>query len=173
MFEHVERSRNDKRHVTSFLTFLFCFFLSRGCSYDTDGDVSFLFNEYYIPQEIRRRLLKFGIEYGYGPSYFARARYEGMWVDVTRWTVRDGIYDGRNTKLVVKDLSSKDEQSRDFVNKYRDENENFPFQWIQPRQTIKFINITAQVPSEADKLIRHRYPYTYRFSVPYKYKCWI
>ncbi|XP_078360333.1 ribitol 5-phosphate transferase FKRP-like [Oculina patagonica] len=142
-------------------------------SYDTDGDVAFLVNEYYKPQEVRDRLREFEIIYGYGESYFSRAKYGTMWVDVTRWTVHDGIFDGRSTKLASKDLSNRDDVSRDFVNRYRDENEKFPFQWIQPRKTIKFLNITAKVPNEAEKLIRHRYPYTYRFSVPYKFKCWI
>lgn len=148
-------------------------FFSWRSSYDTDGDIAFLVNEYYKPQEVRERLQKFEIKYGYGESYFGRAKYGTMWVDVTRWTARDGIFDGWSTNLLVKDLSSHDEVNRDFVKRYVDENDKFPFEWIQPVKTIQFLNITAKVPREADKLIRHRYPYTYRFSVPYKYKCWI
>ncbi|XP_078357452.1 uncharacterized protein LOC144642361 [Oculina patagonica] len=80
-------------------------------SYDTDGDVAFLVNEFYKPQEVRDRLRKFEIFYGYGESYFGRARYGNMWVDVTRWTVHDGIFYGRSTKLAIKDLSSHDDTS--------------------------------------------------------------
>lgn len=142
-------------------------------SYDTDGDVAFLINEYYKPEEVKYRLGRFDISYGHGISYFGRAKYGAMWVDVTRWTVHAGKFDGKEVKLLVKDLTSHDEENRDFVGRNMDEREKFPLLWMQPRRTVNFLNVTAKIPNEAEKLIRHRYPYSYRFNVPYKFKCWI
>lgn len=96
-----------------------------------------------------------------------------MWVDVTRWTVHDEKFNGKEVKLLVKDVTSYDEENRDFVARYTDENDKFPLVWMQPRRTVKFLNVTAKIPNKAEKLIKHRYPFSYRFKVPYKFKCWI
>ena len=144
-----------------------------GLSHDTDGDIAFLINENYKREEVKEKLGRFDIRYGHTISYFGRARYGAMWVDVTRWTVHDGKFNGKEVKLLVKDLTSHDEENRDFVARYTDENEKFPLVWMQPRRTVKFLNVTAKIPNKAEKLIKHRYPYSYRFNVPYKLKCWI
>lgn len=142
-------------------------------SYDTDGDIAFLMNEFYKQQKVNERLRRFDISYSMGTSYFGRARYGTMWVDVTRWRVHSEKSDGMEGELLVKDLTSQDEKNRDFYSRHKDESEEFPLLWMQPRRTVKFLNGTAKIPNEAEKLIRHRYPYSYRFNVPYKFKCWI
>ena len=137
--------------------------------WDGDADVSYLYdpsNEY----KVHGKLSEQGIN-----SNGLQARYNGMSIDYVRWTQSNGTFRGKKTTLLNMYYPKSTVDNELFIVRYEHSLESFPLSWIFPVRKIKFHGVEVAVPNAAEKLLAHRYPYTYTLGVnaPYKWKCWV
>lgn len=99
------------------------------------------------------------------------ATYKDMTVDIMRWKFSDPEKNEGKEKYLFKYYppSSKDS----LIVKLNHKLETFPFSWIEPRRIVNFHGKKVHIPYKAEMLLRKRYPFSYHFSIPYKWKCWI
>ena len=135
--------------------------------WDGDGDISIIkTSDSYDAEPWVQELASKGIS-----ANLMVARYKGMQVDIMRWKPGVGRYKGVNQTILYKYYPS---WSRDnFIVKLHHKLESFPESWIKNRRLIKFLGISAHVPSNPERLLRHRYSWTSYLNVPYKWKCWV
>ena len=134
-------------------------------SWDADGDISFLRGDPQI-HEALSELLERGIS---GNTMIAH--YDGMSIDFMRWYKDEGRYKGAKTVVLRKYYPPW--TGDNIIMKANHALDSFPWSWIGERKKKKFLSTFASVPEKSEKLLRHRYKWSYLISVPYKWKCYV
>lgn len=137
--------------------------------WDGDADVSYLFDpssEY----EVHESLFTHGIN-----SNGLQANYEGVSIDYMRWKLSNGTFEGKYQTLLNKYYPRSVWDNQLYIVQYQHKVDRFPLSWLLPTRKINFHGVHIAVPNAAEKLLAHRYPYSYPLgvNVPYKWKCWI
>ncbi|XP_077994409.1 uncharacterized protein RT0683-like [Glandiceps talaboti] len=144
--------------------------------HDTDGDISIMTNKTY--KELQEKLQPVGIRLtltsGQGFYRVLRGdseRVDGddqVHVDIFKWNLVKGLCDNHPCKKV--EMTQKFRKSLNIAVR---EYETIPLSWIIPTRKIDFADFKVYVPNRAEDVLKNRYPVTYRWTIPYKAKCWL
>ncbi|XP_065673309.1 uncharacterized protein RP688 [Hydra vulgaris] len=130
-------------------------------SWDHDGDISILLNDSNLENALTE-IRSHGVE-----ANSMVAQFNGFHVDIVRWNK----YKNNNGEWILEKYYPPWNQDNSIVKLHR-KFESFSFSLVEKRKHILFINQTSSVPLDSEKLIKFRYPWTWRVSFPYKWKCW-
>ena len=130
--------------------------------WDHDGDISVLLND----PNLERALVEIR-SHGVDANAMV-AQLNGFHVDIIRWKK----YKNENDEWMLEKHYPPWNQDNIIV-KFHRKFESFSFSMVEKRQHIWFINQTSSIPLNCNKLIQFHYPWTWRFSFPYKWKCWL
>ncbi len=135
--------------------------------WDGDGDISIIHpGDNYDASPWSAFLAEKGIE-----ANMMIASYGNMKCDIMRWK---RYYPKDIMKLKQSYLfkyyppTSQDS----FIVKLSHKLESFPEEWIEPRQALDLDGSKVHVPFKWKELLAKRYPASFKFQVPYKWKCW-
>ena len=138
--------------------------------WDGDADISSIYDRFFNPKKMNDEFASYGIHRN---ALVATAN--GTQLDYSRWTKEKGVFDGREQTLLVKYYPDWILEEENVLVRFQRLKENLPISWVIPPTKINFLGVQVSVPSEYEKCLQARYPFTYTFNIftPYKWKCWL
>ena len=138
--------------------------------WDGDADISSVYHKEFNPSKMNAEFASYGIHRN---GLIARVNHTQL--DYYRWTVTDGTFNGIREKLLKSYYPKWITDTDNILVKLEHSRETVPLSWVVPTTKLDFVGASIAVPKEYERLLKARYPLTYRYGIftPYKWKCWL